>query len=88
MSPCLVELHTEDSADEASDTCQEGSTMNRATFIHASNTDVAMSPLQGFGQMWQKTFRIRLKGAQVKPAEVITTWKERFPTFWPKWDLF
>jgi hypothetical protein len=48
----------------------------------------AMSPLQGFGQMWQKTFRIRLKGAQVKPAEVITTWKERFPTFWPKWDHF
>ena len=48
----------------------------------------AMSPLQGFGQLWQKTFRIRLNGAQVKPAEVITTWKERFPTFWPKWDHF
>jgi hypothetical protein len=48
----------------------------------------AMSPLQGFGQMWQKTFRIRLNGTQVKPAEVITTWKERFPTSWPKWDLF
>jgi hypothetical protein len=48
----------------------------------------AMSPLQGFGQMWQKTFRIRMNGAQVKPAEVIKTWKERFPTFWPKWDLF
>ena len=48
----------------------------------------AMSPLQGFGQMWQKTFRIRMNGAQVKPAEVIKTWKERFPTFWPKWDIF
>ena len=48
----------------------------------------AMSPLQGFGQLWQKTFRIRLHGAQVTPAEVITTWKERFPTFWPKWDRF
>ena len=47
-----------------------------------------MSPLQGFGQMWQKTFRIRMNGAQVKPAEVIKTWKERFPAFWPKWDLF
>ena len=23
----------------------------------------AMSPLQGFGQLWQKTFRIRLDGA-------------------------
>ena len=48
----------------------------------------AMSPLQGFGQLWQKTFRIRLNGAQVKPAEVITIWKERFSTFWPKWDHF
>ncbi len=48
----------------------------------------AMSPLQGFGQMWQKTFRIRLNGTQVKPTEVIKTWKERFPTFWPKWDHF
>jgi hypothetical protein len=47
-----------------------------------------MSPLQGFGQLWQKTFRIRLNGAQVTPAEVITTWKERFGTFWPKWDRF
>src|SRR6266480_2855404 len=48
----------------------------------------AMSPLQGFGQLWQKTLRIRLNGAQVKPAEVITTWKERFSTFCPKWDHF
>jgi hypothetical protein len=48
----------------------------------------AMSPLQSFGQMWQKTFRIRMNGTQVMPTEVIKTWKELFPTFWPKWDLF
>ena len=48
----------------------------------------AMSPMQGFGQLWQKTFRIRLNDAQVTPAEVITTWKERFPKFWPRWDHF
>ncbi len=47
-----------------------------------------MSPLQGFGQLWQKTFRVRLSGTSVKPAEVIRTWKENFPTFWPKWDHF
>jgi hypothetical protein len=46
------------------------------------------SPMQGFGQMWQKTFQIRLYGAEVKPAEVITIWKEHFGTFWPKWDHF
>src|SRR5258706_520764 len=45
-----------------------------------------MSPLQGFGQMWQKTFRVRLQDVQVKPAEVIQIWKENFPSFWPRWD--
>lgn len=48
----------------------------------------ATSPLQGFGQMWQKTFRIRLHGASVKPGEVIQTWKEEFSTFWLKWNRF
>src|SRR5260370_26610316 len=48
----------------------------------------AMSPLQGFGQLWQKTFRVRLSGASVTSTEVITVWKERFPTFWPKLDHF
>ena len=47
-----------------------------------------VGPLQGFGQMWQKTFRVRLSGASVTPAEVIKTWKENFPAFWPKWDHF
>ena len=47
-----------------------------------------VSPLQGFGQMWQKTFRVHLKGAGVKPAEVIKTWKDNFPKFWPKGNRF
>ncbi len=38
-----------------------------------------VSPLQGFGQMWQKTFRVRLEGAKASPAEVVRTWRERFP---------
>jgi len=45
-------------------------------------------PLQGFGYMWQKTYRVRLSGADVTPAEVIRTWKEKFPTFWPKGARF
>jgi hypothetical protein len=44
-------------------------------------------PLQGFGQLWQKTFRVELDGA-LTPQEVIATWKERFPTFWPKGSKF
>ncbi len=47
-----------------------------------------LSPLQGFGQLWQKTFRIHLKGTSVKPTEVIHMWKENFPKFWPKWDRY
>ena len=46
-------------------------------------------PLQGFGQMWQKTFRVRLPAdAGVTPEEVVATWKEEFPTFWPKGNTF
>jgi hypothetical protein len=41
-------------------------------------------PMQGFGKMWQKTYRVRLEGADVKPAEVITAWKANFGDFWPK----
>ncbi len=36
-------------------------------------------PLQGFGQLWQKTFRVRLDGIELTPMELIATWKERFP---------
>jgi hypothetical protein len=41
-------------------------------------------PVHGFGQMWQKTFRVRLDDVGPSPREVIATWKERFPTFWPQ----
>ncbi len=45
-------------------------------------------PLQGFGQLWQKTYRVRLGGVQVSPQEVIKTWRENFPKFWPKGNNF
>ncbi len=48
----------------------------------------AVGPLQGFGQMWQKTYRARLSGTTVTPAEVIKTWKENFPQFWPPGNRF
>ncbi len=41
-------------------------------------------PLQGFGRMWQKTFRVPLYGATLSPREVIAIWKAEFPAFWPK----
>jgi hypothetical protein len=45
-------------------------------------------PVQGFGQMWQKTFTVRLAGVDTDPEQVIAWWKERFPTFWPKGARF
>lgn len=45
-------------------------------------------PLQGFGQLWQKTFTVRLEGVAMTPEAVIATWKEHFPTFWPKGQRF
>lgn len=47
-----------------------------------------VGPLQGFGQMWQKTDSVRLSGAEVAPREVIKTWKENFSDFWPEGNRF
>jgi hypothetical protein len=38
-----------------------------------------VSPLQGFGKMWQKTFKVHLDGASASPVEVVETWRARFP---------
>lgn len=45
-------------------------------------------PVQGFGQMWQKTFSVRLDGIDMGPEQLVAHWKERFPTFWPKGSRF
>jgi hypothetical protein len=39
--------------------------------------------LQGFGKLWQKTYRVRLTGTEVTPEEAVKVWKERFPEFLP-----
>jgi hypothetical protein len=48
----------------------------------------ALGPLQGFGPLWQKTYRVRLSGVTVSPRRVIRVWKERFPAFWPSGHHF
>lgn len=47
-----------------------------------------IGPLNGFGQLWQKTYTVRMSGSPVKPTELIRTWKERFATFWPSGNYF
>ena len=45
-------------------------------------------PVQGFGQMWQKTFTGRVPAAEHAPEAVVAHWKAAFPTFWPKGSTF
>ena len=45
-------------------------------------------PVQGFGKMWQKTYRVRLAGVHAAPPEVIATWKRNFSEFWPAGNRF
>jgi len=43
-------------------------------------------PVQGFGKMWQKTYR--MDAGQVPPEQAIATWREHFPEFWPQGNKF
>lgn len=41
-----------------------------------------VGPLMGFGQLWQKTYRIRL-GPEIAPERVVQAWKENLPNLMP-----
>ena len=45
-------------------------------------------PLQGFGQLWQKTYRIGLRATNLTPQEVIATWKLSVPKLKPPTKRF
>src|SRR3954454_11523152 len=45
-------------------------------------------PIQGFGKMWQKTYQVRLPRERVSATDLIATWKQRFPEFWPEGNSF
>ena len=44
-------------------------------------------PVQGFGKMWQKTYRLDV-GPGTSPQQAIATWKAHFPEFWPPGNRF
>ena len=46
------------------------------------------SPVQGFGKMWQKTYKAVLPATAATPTQVISEWKAHFPSFWPKGNAF
>jgi len=45
-------------------------------------------PIQGFGQMWQKTYKVRLPGVSLTPHEIVDVWRKSFGKFWPKENKF
>ena len=55
--------------------------------INVSGRQV-VGPLQGFGQMWRKTYRVRLSGVITAPEAVIDLWKKHFLDFWPPGNRF
>jgi hypothetical protein len=44
--------------------------------------------IQGFGQLWQRTYRVRLADSTLTPEQVVSGWKEHFPEFWPAGNHF
>src|SRR6476469_7308189 len=47
-----------------------------------------VGPVQGFGELWQKRYSIRLAGSDTSPAGVIAPWREGCGSFWPKGNDF
>jgi hypothetical protein len=54
----------------------------------AVNGQQAQGALQGFGQLWKKTYKVRLSGLKKTPEEVMAVWKENFPKFQPPGNRF
>ncbi len=42
-----------------------------------------VGPLQGFGQLWQKTYRVQLTGAETTPDDVVSHLKQNLPEYMP-----
>jgi anti-anti-sigma regulatory factor len=48
--------------------------------VHGRRTT---SPVQGFGQLWDKKYRLRLSNTKIEPQQIISIWRYEFPNFWP-----
>jgi hypothetical protein len=46
------------------------------------------APMNGFGRMWQKTYRTAVGGVELAPEKVIAAWKQHFSEFWPAGNRF
>ena len=48
----------------------------------------AVGPINGFGQLWQKTYRLRVNKPGMTPEDVIGTLKQNFTSFQPSYNRF
>lgn len=66
---------------------QVGNAPAAARNINVAGRQVA-GPVQGFGQMWQKTYRVRLEGIHLPASTVLTDWQVHFAEFQPSSNRF
>jgi anti-anti-sigma factor len=48
----------------------------------------AVGPVAGFGQLWQKTYRLDINKSDIKPADAIRALKHNFPSLQPPYNKF
>ena len=41
-------------------------------------------PVQGFGRLWEKRYRLHLGQTDLAPSEIVAIWRAEFPDFWPE----
>ena len=46
------------------------------------------SPVTGFGQLWDKKYRLLLDEATLEPEQIVSLWRDEFPNFWPPGNRF
>lgn len=76
------ELNDEELNDEQGETLHVDAPPPEAQNINVEGRKT-QSPREGFGQLWRKTYRLPLTGADVTPEQVIATWKEHFSDVQP-----
>jgi len=89
----MSDVNEKTAARDATNWAKKVSTLNVAEVPEgAININVEgkrlAGPIQGFGKMWQKTYQVRLPRERVSATELIATWKQRFPEFWPEGNSF
>ncbi len=49
--------------------------------VHGRQTT---SPVNGFGRLWDKKYRLQIDGAAPRPDQIMAAWKSDFEAFWPE----